>query len=578
MKKKLVALGIVIAMTLGFSTITYADNAVIKTDSEGKLSVSNISLDAFSEMAPGDTAMETIEIRNDSESVQNFYVLENTVVTLEETNNAAGGAYKFDMLVGETTKDATSLLSKEVGGYKSNKIANSNGLADVDEINDYTFMTQLEPGESTNLYMTLFLNGEGNDTAGYANAIGKLELSFKTVVPSHPVIPGEPSVVKSVIDIVTSNPVIQRVKTGDTTMIILPVIILLVGASLVIVGIKKRKKRKMTGTLAIIFCMFLSLVPTSVTKASDTVSLTLRAGEAGRFNTDKVNAVKISDVVSYEITEEYVRVTVPKKSVKTVNDAINQAFGIYSLDAFLGEVTDHEGYSLLSSGSFGSDLLNHNENYVLDYGVLVNPVMYTVEYVDVENTNTAVASPYINYGEAGDEITIESVLVSNYATSQKLITFTLDEASENIHQFYYAYTGYEFIPGEVSYETVYNYLTEDQIHIITVTADGNGTGGVANAQNVVNDNGADVNIEDEETPLSDGASIEDEESPLAAGNDEITDIDDENIPLSAENGTLKCQVVGIVVAIVVTVIATVTFAVKKKKREVEISGSDNENK
>ena len=105
MKKKLIALGLMVAVTFSSINVTYADDSknisTVKADRDGKLVTENVSLDAFVGIAPGDSKVEKISIKNESDDLYDFYILQETVKALEETNNAAGGAYKFDIRVGE---------------------------------------------------------------------------------------------------------------------------------------------------------------------------------------------------------------------------------------------------------------------------------------------------------------------------------------------------------------------------------------------------------------------------------------------------------------------------------------------
>ena len=159
MKKKLIALGLMIAVTFSSVNVTYADDnkniSSVKADQEGKLVTEDVNLDAFVGIAPGDLRIEKISIKNESEDLYDFYILEETVKALEETNNAAGGAYKFDIRVGEDYDSSKSLLSKEVGGYDADGSASAEGLSEVNELDGYTFLTELEGSESTYLFIAL---------------------------------------------------------------------------------------------------------------------------------------------------------------------------------------------------------------------------------------------------------------------------------------------------------------------------------------------------------------------------------------------------------------------------------------
>ena len=249
MKKRIIALGMAIIMVLGFSTVVYGDDniATVKADADGKLVAENVSLDTFDGMAPGDKRTEMIVVKNESEDVQYFYVLQKTLTSLEESNQTAGGAYTFDVRVGEAYDSAASLLSKKVGGYDSNGNAREDGLKDVTELSEndvtsdgYTMFASLKPGETTNLYINISINGEGNDI-NYANAIGEMELGFKVNTierrPENKVIPRLKTIVK--------NKIIKRyVKTGDSYMLFVYGGMLVAGIAVVVIAFKRRKKEE----------------------------------------------------------------------------------------------------------------------------------------------------------------------------------------------------------------------------------------------------------------------------------------------------------------------------------------------
>ena len=56
------------------------------------------------------------------------------------------------------------MLDADAGGYAEN-VASAEGLAEITELNEYRYMTALDPGESADVYVTLTLDGEGMDSA-----------------------------------------------------------------------------------------------------------------------------------------------------------------------------------------------------------------------------------------------------------------------------------------------------------------------------------------------------------------------------------------------------------------------------
>ena len=605
MKKKLIAFGLMIAVTFSSANVTYADNnnniSTVKTDKDGKLVTENINLDAFEGIAPGDSKIETISLKNESDDLYDFYILQETVTALEDTNNAAGGAYKFDIRVGKDYDSSQSLLSKEVGGYNADGTASSDGLSDVDELEGYTFLTELDGSESTYLFLSLEVIGEGNDNhstvsnsvdgsngLGYTNALGQLKLSFKVESPSHQ---GEKTtkVVTKTVDKVKT--VKKYVKTGDSMKLFVFGGILVVGVALLIFSIKRNKKTKKTIGMMIVLAFVLSFVPASGVKAASGVTVTFRAGMSGTFDKNVAQTLANNNV---EVSEKYIKITVekPQTGTLTVGDVIKAGFGTTDIDSIFGRITKHEDTSLLSSKDWNVDIndsIKHNEEYVLKYGVLVDPVMYTVRFTDVSSYDETsgtytrdVAAPIINYGNAGDVVVVKSALIGDYATTEEEYSFTLSKDEENIHTFYYAYTG-ENASEEVTYENRYRYLTDEQVVVINDATDGNPNNNVpaGNADenangannNGANDNGdadaagnADVNGQDNPQDIAD------EPTPLDSTADgEVTDIEEPKLPYSDKSsddssmGIVNIVLISCISAIVVFIVAVIIFIIYRKR-------------
>ena len=490
MKKIVLTLCLVIAALLGGVTNICAKDTEVVLDKNGKLSVDEINYSAFDDMAPGDTRTEKITVKNNSTEAQNFYISQNTISTLEECNCTEGAAYKFDLLIGEDEKTAVSMLSKEAGGYDSTGAASSDGLAEIKEIENYTFFATLKTQESTNLYITLYLNGEGNDI-NYANAVAKLQLGFKTDTYTHGITTHQ-NVSKNIVDIIKTNPIYRYVKTGDTNNIWIYIVIALVGVGMLgfvlIRKIKNKRTAKNIISMICVMCTCAMLFPADNVMASQTVSVTFRAGDAGYIN-ESVAKKMVKDDRLVDVNKNYIRIKVSKDRAATVGEVLYAGFGISDADVLFGSVTSHEGYTLLPAEKWGFDpdkKIKNNAEYVLDYGVLVDPVMYTIRYVDVDSYDSAsgkytrqISAPYINYGNAGDCIEMNAALVESYASAENKCSFNLERGKDNGYTFFYAYTGSTDGSNDgttnTTYETAYRYLTQDQIITIN-TASANNSG------------------------------------------------------------------------------------------------------
>ena len=363
-------------------------------------------------------------------------------------------------------------------------------------------------------------------------------------------------------------------------------------------------------SVCMIFILAVSAVSVVPVHAAATYTLTFRSGNVGSFDTAKVNAaVKNSSLV--EVKKEYIRVKAKRGTsvASAVYDAFGRAVqGSGDMNAmFLSFLSENKGYTLLDEASWGpkaSDTVRHNKEYVLDYGTIVNPVSYSVNYVDAESGD-AVAAPIFSYGSAGDRVTVAPVTVSEYDTDDEAVTITLDKNSDNTVTFEYSYTGETFIPGETIQRTV----TEYQTNVVTVTqpqtnnnnnnnnnanannannanadnADNNGANAGNNDANADNGNNADnngndgQNIPDDDVPLDDGNGNNDGDN--AANGDssnDLTNIEDEQTAKSANPEQSNSWIVyGIVAAVALVVAVTGTTLVIRKRKMDAGSGKAN---
>ena len=364
-------------------------------------------------------------------------------------------------------------------------------------------------------------------------------------------------------------------------------------------------------SVCMIFILAVSAVSVVPVQAAATYTLTFRSGNVGSFDTAKVNAtVKNSSLV--EVKKEYIRVKAKRGTsvASAVYDAFGRAVqGSGDMNAmFLSFLSENKGYTLLDESTWGpkaSDTVRHNKEYVLDYGTIVNPVSYTVNYVDAKSGD-AVAAPIFSYGSAGDSVTVAPVTVSEYATDDEAVTITLDKNSDNTVTFEYSYTGETFVPGETIRRTV----TEYQTNVVTVTqpqnnnnnnnnanannADNNGANAGNNDANADNGNNADnngnnadnnadnngdngQNIPDDDVPLDDGNGNNDGDN--AANGDssnDLTNIEDEQTAKSANPEQSSSWIgYGIVAAVALVVAVTGTTLVIRKRKMDAGSGKAN---
>lgn len=342
----------------------------------------------------------------------------------------------------------------------------------------------------------------------------------------------------------------------------------------------KRNISRYLFSVCMIFILAVSAVSVVPVQAAATYTLTFRSGNVGSFDTTKVNAaVKNSSLV--EVKKEYIRVKAKRGTsvASAVYDAFGRAVqGSGDMNAmFLSFLSENKGYTMLDESAWGpkaSDTIRHNKEYVLDYGTIVNPVSYTVNYVDAESGD-AVAAPIFSYSSAGDSVTVAPVTISEYETDDEAVTFTLDKNSDNTVTFEYSYTGETFIPGETIHRTV----TEYQTNVVTVAQPQNNNNNNADNDNNAANNGNDgQDIPDDDVPLDDGNGNNNGDNADANdAADNLTNIEDEQTAKSANSQQSDSWIVGGIVAAVVLVAAVIgtTLVIRTRKAN---AGAGKENK
>lgn len=342
----------------------------------------------------------------------------------------------------------------------------------------------------------------------------------------------------------------------------------------------KRNISRYLFSVCMIFILAVSAVSVVPVQAAATYTLTFRSGNVGSFDTTKVNAaVKNSSLV--EVKKEYIRVKAKRGTsvASAVYDAFGRAVqGSGDMNAmFLSFLSENKGYTMLDESAWGpkaSDTIRHNKEYVLDYGTIVNPVSYTVNYVDAESGD-AVAAPIFSYSSAGDSVTVAPVTISEYETDDEAVTFTLDKNSDNTVTFEYSYTGETFIPGETIHRTV----TEYQTNVVTVAQPQNNNNNNADNDNNAANNGNDgQDIPDDDVPLDDGNGNNNGDNADANDSaDNLTNIEDEQTAKSANSQQSDSWIVGGIVAAVVLVAAVIgtTLVIRTRKAN---AGAGKENK
>ena len=336
----------------------------------------------------------------------------------------------------------------------------------------------------------------------------------------------------------------------------------------------KKVKKIITGFLTVFIFMALVLPMTTV-KASEEkevvekrmYTVTFRAGNIACFDIDKITVSE-----GMEVTKNYIKVKVAKGD--TLAFTVPGWESDARLTSWFSNCLHYEkeaAYGLKAFNGVVGTAVERNTEYVLDYKRLIDPVSYTVSFIDSQ-TKEQIATPQIIYGNAEETIMVTPVTVSDYTPTESSKIIKLEKGKENTATFEYRYTGAvetitstvtNVVPGTTRTETVVSEVEEtviipgaaqpsgvtaNVVNNASNTADNraNGGGNAANTAATNTANNADQNVDngnveipEEQTPLVDGVvDIEESETPLAnTAEDESTvsgDVDGKDADLAAQ--------------------------------------------
>lgn len=328
----------------------------------------------------------------------------------------------------------------------------------------------------------------------------------------------------------------------------------------------KKVKKIITGFLTVFIFMALVLPMTTV-KASEEkeavekrmYTVTFRAGNIACFDTDKITVSE-----GMEVTKNYIKVKVAKGD--TLAFTVPGWESDARLTSWFSNCLHYEkeaAYGLKAFNGVVGTAVERNTEYVLDYKRLIDPVSYTVSFIDSQ-TKEQIAAPQITYGNAEETITVIPVTVPDYTPVESSKIIKLEKGKENTATFEYRYTGAvetitstvtNVVPGTTRTETVVSEVEETVIVPGTSQPTGFTANVVNNASNAVNapvgntannvadnnannaaDNAVNAPADDNEDQTVDDSNVEipEEQTPLVDGdeNDGVVDIEESETPLS----------------------------------------------
>lgn len=328
----------------------------------------------------------------------------------------------------------------------------------------------------------------------------------------------------------------------------------------------KKVKKIITGFLTVFIFMALVLPMTTV-KASEEkeavekrmYTVTFRAGNIACFDIDKITVSE-----GMEVTKNYIKVKVAKGD--TLAFTVPGWESDARLTSWFSNCLHYEkeaAYGLKAFNDVVGTAVERNTEYVLDYKRLIDPVSYTVSFIDSQ-TKEQIAAPQITYGNAEETITVIPVTVPDYTPVESSKIIKLEKGKENTATFEYRYTGAvetitstvtNVVPGTTRTETVVNEVEETVIVPGTSQPTGFTANVVNNASNAVNapvgntannvadnnannaaDNAVNAPADDNEDQTVDDSNVEipEEQTPLVDGdgNDGVVAIEESETPLA----------------------------------------------
>lgn len=328
-----------------------------------------------------------------------------------------------------------------------------------------------------------------------------------------------------------------------------------------------KKVKKIIMGFLMVFIFMAMVLPMTTVKASEEkevagkrmYTVTFRAGNVASFDTDKIT-------VSYgmEVTKNYIKVKVAKGD--TLAFTVPGWESDARLTSWFSNCLHYEkeaAYGLKAFNGVVGTAVERNTEYVLDYKRLIDPVSYTVSFIDSQ-TKEQIATPQIIYGNAEETIMVTPVTVSDYTPTESSKIIKLEKGKENTATFEYRYTGAvetitstvtNVVPGTTRTETVVSEVEETVIIPGAAQPSGVTANVVNNASNAVNapvgntannvadnnannaaDNAVNAPADDNEDQTVDDSNVEipEEQTPLVDGdgNDGVVDIEESETPLA----------------------------------------------
>lgn len=232
MKKKILCLAITLLMVVGASLTVQAEDfegsKAWLVDFNGEEMVSNFSSEELADdmlnVQPGDNITFQVNISNSSSEVTDWYMVNEVLQTLEDSNNSAeGGAYTYILTYIAENGEEEILYSSDLVGGEEDIIKEGEGLHQAtNSLEDYFYLDTLKAGGKGTV--KLFVEIEGETTGiDYQETLAKLKINFA----------------------VEKGKNVTYVETGDTSKLMtFSIALLLSGIVLLVLAVRSMNNRR----------------------------------------------------------------------------------------------------------------------------------------------------------------------------------------------------------------------------------------------------------------------------------------------------------------------------------------------
>lgn len=187
MRKKIMCLMMTAVLGLSAAAPAYAEvhkgskNWLVNFDGskmDSNFSSSEMTEDIYS-IQPGDSIELEVAVRNSSGETTDWYMTNEVLATLEESQNVAGGgAYAYRLVYRAPNGDEDVLYDSEaIGGEGNTKKAGEGLHQATDSLEDFFFMGTLRSSEEGKVGLTVKLDGESQGNT-YQDTLAQLQMNF----------------------------------------------------------------------------------------------------------------------------------------------------------------------------------------------------------------------------------------------------------------------------------------------------------------------------------------------------------------------------------------------------------------